>query len=370
MAKKKTHDEYVAELAIKNPNIVVLEQYINSQTPILHKCNLDGYVWKAAPHHISAGHGCPMCAGNVSYTVEQYIKMVEIINPNIEALGDYINAKTKILHRCKIDNYEWEAAPNHILEGHGCPECTKRMLSEIKRMTHEEYVKKVAICNPNIEVVGEYIDSKTPISHKCKIDDTEWMAKPANILYGKGCPTCAHNKLSDLLRKTHEEYVADVERINPDIEVIGQYIDSQTPIEHKCKQFGHVWMARPYNVLSNKGCPQCKQSKGEKAVARWLDEHGIQYIPQNRFPDCKDTKPLPFDFYLINYNNCVEFDGPQHFEPIDFAGKGEEWAKQQLKTTQYHDQIKNTYCSDNNIPLLRIPYFKNIEEELNNFLFI
>ena len=50
-----------------------------------------------------------------------------------------------------------------------------------------------------------------------------------------------------------------------------------------------------------------------------------------------------------------------------FQGEGAEYTEQQFKTIQYHDQIKNQYCADNGITLLRIPYFKNVEEELNNF---
>ena len=101
-----------------------------------------------------------------------------------------------------------------------------------------------------------------------------------------------------------------------------------------------------------------------------MDSHKIKYTPQKRFDDCKDIKPLPFDFYLSDYNTCIEYDGQQHFEPVDFSGKRENLAQQQFEKTQYHDKIKNKYCEDNNIRLLRIPYFKNIEEELNNFLFI
>ena len=57
---------------------------------------------------------------------------------------------------------------------------------------------------------------------------------------------------------------------------------------------------------------------------------------------------------------CIEYDGEQHFKPIDFSGKGEEWAFNKFSITQAHDNI-------NNIRLLRIPYFKNIESELETF---
>lgn len=105
-------------------------------------------------------------------------------------------------------------------------------------------------------------------------------------------------------------------------------------------------------------------------IRQLLRDYKVQYIPQYKFLDCKDQRPLPFDFYLPEYNTCIEYDGGQHFFPVNFSGEEAEYAEQQFKTIQYHDQIKNQYCADNGITLLRIPYFKNIEEELNNFLFI
>ena len=65
MAKRKTHEEYVQEMSIINPNIDVIEEYINSDTKILHKCKIDGYEWYAYPTHMVRGHGCPVCSNRV-----------------------------------------------------------------------------------------------------------------------------------------------------------------------------------------------------------------------------------------------------------------------------------------------------------------
>lgn len=97
----------------------------------------------------------------------------------------------------------------------------------------------------------------------------------------------------------------------------------------------------------------------------WLDSHGVKYMQQKAFDDCCDIKPLPFDFYLPEYNCCIEYDGEQHYRAVDYFG-GEDG----FKKTVAHDNIKNDYCKNNDIKLLRIPYYANVEEELNNFLFI
>ena len=65
---------------------------------------------------------------------------------------------------------------------------------------------------------------------------------------------------------------------------------------------------------------------------------------------------MPFDFYLPDYNICIEYDGELHYKSIDFYGGEEELMKQQNR-----DNIKTQYCKDNNITLIRIPYW-----DLNN----
>ena len=356
----KSHEQYVLDVKNVNPDIEVLEQYINSKTPILHKCLIHGVEWKVLPSSVLNGHGCPECArikriNSKLKTHEQYVKEVSVISPHIEVIENYIDSHTHILHHCKIHDYYWKSTPNNILNGCSCPVCGGSILK-----THDEYVRQVSLINPHIEVIGKYINSHTPILHKCTKDNYEWYSMPTHILNSKGCPKCAGT-----MKKTHEEYVIEVASINPDIEVIEKYINSKTSILHRCKIDGHQWYALPLNILKGRGCPQCVESNGERQIRHWLNLHSIQYISQMTFENCKDIKLLPFDFYLPTYNIAIEFDGRQHHEPVERFG-----GQKAFENTLKHDNIKNEYCKNNGISLLRIPYFKNVEEELNNFLFI
>ena len=101
-----------------------------------------------------------------------------------------------------------------------------------------------------------------------------------------------------------------------------------------------------------------------------MELNNIGFCPQKTFKECKYKDQLRFDFYIPKHNICIEYDGIQHFEPIDFAGKGEEWAKEQFKEQQIKDNIKTQYCLDNDIKLIRIPYweFDNIENILKQEL--
>ena len=360
MAKRKTHEEYVEEVSVVNPNIEVVGIYDGVHTKILHRCLIDGYEWLATPANILKGRGCPKCANHIKRSHEQYVKEASLINPNIEVLEKYINNMTPILHRCKIHNIEWKVAPVSILRGHGCRKCGGEILANIKKKNKEQYIEDLNKINSNIIILGEYINAHISTLHKCLIDGYEWYAKPNNVLSGTGCPKCGGT-----IKKLHDDYVSEISIINPDIEVIGQYIDSHTSILHKCLIDGHIWSATPTNILCGKGCPLCKESSGERRIRQWLEKYKITYEFQKYFDDCIDKKQLPFDFYLPDYNMCVEYQGGQHYFEVEHFG-----GKEKFELQQKHDNIKREYCKNNNIKLLEIPYWENVEETLNNFLFI
>ena len=363
--KKKTQEEYVNELRIKNPTVEVIGMYVDARTKIKHHCLIHDIYWDIAPTNALKGNGCSEChkeriGKRKQKTHEQYIEEVRGVNPNIIVVEKYVNAKTPILHKCAIHNVEWKPYPEVILRGGGCPECWKEKLHDIHCRTHEQYVIELALANPNVIVLGTYVDALTPILHKCLIDGYEWHTIPNSLLQGCGCPKCAGN-----LQLSAQEYVERLYNINPNIVPLEDYKTAKTKIWHKCLIDGYKWMVEPSSTLQGYGCPKCCESKGEKVVAQWLDKNNIQYISQKKFDDCKDKYSLPFDFYLPEFNCCVEYDGRQHFEAIDWFG-----GQESLEYTQRHDRIKTEYCQNNNIQLLRIAYFEDTEEKLNNFLFI
>lgn len=63
---------------------------------------------------------------------------------------------------------------------------------------------------------------------------------------------------------------------------------------------------------------------------------------------------------MSDYNTCIEYDGYTHF-----SANGGWNTEENLAKIQYSDRIKNNYCKEHNIKLIRIPYtdFKNLDEE-------
>lgn len=122
-------------------------------------------------------------------------------------------------------------------------------------------------------------------------------------------------------------------------------------------------------------CDNCsnKISSYEKKVQQYLDNNHIKYIYQYKINSCKDILPLPFDFYLIDYQKIIEVDGEGHYNITYFNHCNKQKAQKTFDITQKHDKIKNEYCKKYNIPLLRIPYWdikksNKYKQIISNFL--
>lgn len=355
MSKKKTHSEYVAEVQLITSNIEVVGQYINANTKIRHRCKMCENEWDVKPSCILRGQGCPECAKiqrarSNTKTNEQFIAEVAMINQNIEVVGKYTNADAKVEVKCKVCGHKWFTRAADVLMGHGCHKCSRTK-------THEQYVLELATVNSDVTVIDKYINSYTKIKHLCLKCGHEWVAKPNSILQGNHCPRCSTH------RKPHEQYITELSIANPTIEVIDEYVNANTNIMHRCAICGHEWMLRPSHALHGLGCPSCQETSGEQQIRQWLVANNVKYEYQKRFPDCKNQRMLPFDFYLPDYNYCIEYDGAQHFREVALWG-GQEYLLQR----QYNDQIKNDYCKKNNIHLIRIRYDEDIYDVLNNEL--
>jgi hypothetical protein len=107
-------------------------------------------------------------------------------------------------------------------------------------------------------------------------------------------------------------------------------------------------------------------------MENFLKSLHIDYKKEYTFNSCKDHKPLPFDFYLTKYDCLIEIDGEQHFEVIRFGGILEDKAQKNFENQKYRGKIKNDFCKNNNIPLLRIPYWEfqndNYKQIFLNFI--
>lgn len=176
--------------------------------------------------------------------------------------------------------------------------------------------------------------------------------------------TISKNNLIDLTGKTFGELFV-VKRVE---DYISPSANSGSSTRWLCKcSCGNTVIKYGHQLRNGaKSCGCLDMSGGEYLIKELLDSLNIIYKTEYTFSNCKDRLPLPFDFYLPYNNLCIEYDGIQHYKPVDYFG-----GMSHFITQQNHDKIKNQYCNDNGIQLLRIPYFykeKQIKESIINIL--
>lgn len=143
-----------------------------------------------------------------------------------------------------------------------------------------------------------------------------------------------------------------------------------------CEKHGEFELSWNSMYSSNCICTKCRSYKNENTIMNYLDLKSVNYKYQYKIKGCKHINSLPFDFAIFEDKEktklkcLIEYDGEGHYKPIDWAGKGDEWAKNQFDLQKRRDGIKSKYCKSNDIKLIRIPYFykNNIINILNEIL--
>lgn len=284
----------------------------------------------------------------------------------VEELGykfisyDYRKIKNRWRHfvtiECKnghVDEYYLE----NVLSGKSkCIECKgkkKTNLKDIKEKLGKKNLKLKRIISEG------KLSYHTEVEIECEQGHT-YQTTVAVINMGCGCPECYGNKKTDFEdAKKYVESQGD--------ELIDMYFeDGRCMVVIKCSQ-GHTYTT-PYTTKYKQGrrCGYCNMSSGEQIVYNTLLKYNIKCEYQYTYDDCKIRNCLPFDFYLPDYNILIEFDGEQHYRPVNWGSIGWDKALDNFILLKVRDTIKTIYAKSNNIKLIRISYLeiKNIENIL------
>lgn len=279
---------------------------------------------------------------------------------NIIALEKFNGILTKIKFRCNVCTREWITTPHSVTRLTGCPDCGKKRSDSAKRMTQDEFEERVLCVHHGvIEPVEKYINTGEKIKFRCKICCHEWRATPNNITQGKGCPKCADQISGDSRRLSLKDFEEKVKKIHGNtISVIGGFDGIYSKPRFRCNVCGNVWKAAANNVVhSRRGCPNCiSKSSGENEITKLLIKSGLKYEREVTFDDLKRDGKLRYDFAVYKKRGTlptlIEFDGIQHFEPVEYFGGITAFEK--LKES---DKMKNDYAKKNGMKLIRIPYY-------------
>ena len=286
---------------------------------------------------------------------EEFIKKASEIHNNYYDYSKvyYINSYTNVEILCpKHDSFF--KRPDYHLKGSICNTCRKESMS--LKDTFIDLANKIHDNKFDYSKMN-YINNRTKIEIICPIHKSIFQTPQNHLNYG--CSKCYGNFKIDMdtfLKRSnniHNNYY------NYDKVVIK---NTRSDIIINCPIHGDFEQNMRHH-MNGHGCYLCglNKSNGEKQIEDILIFYNIKYTKQKRFDDCKHIRKLIFDFYLPEYNFCIEYDGIQHFKPIGFFG-----GQKAFEETIIKDNIKTEYCRNNNIELIRIKYDDNILNQLKS----
>jgi hypothetical protein len=369
MCKKLTTESFINRSSKIHNNIYLYDDsvYINSRTKIKIKCNLHGYFYQNAKSHLN-GNGCPKCAIDRNRNRKPTLKLTtaSFIKKSISKHGNkydyssvnFINLSKKVNILCKKHGIFSQSPKNH-LNGQNCPDCSIESNTYTKEKFIERCISKHGHKYDYTKSV--YISMRINIKIVCK-EHGEFETTPFKHLNSDGCVKCSNDNQSYnteyFIKRSTKVHKGNYGYRN------SKYTGIFNEISVTCKKHGD-FITKPNMHFRGQGCPKCSISKGEVKIVNFLTEKNINFNTQQTFSGClsENSNKLKFDFYLPEKNICIEYDGEQHFKPIEYFGGVENFKKQKER-----DIIKNNYCLENNIKLIRISFnnYNHIESILNS----
>lgn len=151
-----------------------------------------------------------------------------------------------------------------------------------RKITEEEFLKLVGEKFPNIEILSPYVAQRVKILRKCNICGDVREVQPRSLIEGHGCVVCTARQRAKEKTKSHTQFVAEMQKVNPNIEFLSQYKNAGSKIRCKCLIDGFEWDGVSHTLLEGHGCPECYRKKANRRnEAEFLAEL------KERFPTVK-----------------------------------------------------------------------------------
>lgn len=219
-------------------------------------------------------------------------------------------------------------------------------------MTLEQFQQRLIEAHPKEKLRAIYYKNRTTDAKvKCLDCGIQYIKKGQYFLDKRKVSICKE------CFPTHPNKMKDFFDLPKGYSYIENYKGMHNKILVKHEECGFIWKVQPSNLKKGSGCPKCskKISHGERKIINWLKENNIDFIFQ--YPLKIKNYNLVIDFYLPQYDLYIEYNGEQHYKPIEFFG-GEKRFQQQLEW----DKAKKDFLQQK---LLIIPYtFYNVIEEI------
>lgn len=258
---------------------------------------------------------------------------------------DFNGASKPIKYKClKCGRIIEKNRANHLYENKSlCQHCYSTKNSKIR-----DWIENFFKNNKNFKLIEWDNNTGSKMKILCNSCNKIFYKSPCNIYEKKEstiCPICGENG-APITKETFIERMKNNNLIGYEI-IYYKSLKQKVVIKHEC---GYTFSMNGYNFLKSKGCPNCfkTKSKGEIKIEQFLTQNNINFKEQYRI---KDNPKLSYDFFLPDYNILIEYQGEQHYFPIEWFG-GEKQFERQL----FNDEEKEKIAENNNLKLIKISY--------------
>lgn len=370
MAKKKSYLE-IKETVESQGSKLISDKYINSTSKLKMVCSCGEHFEKTYKvMNKSKFFICNNCINKVlnenkKIPFNEIVKRLEDKHMKIIVDEDgYKGIGFKYDFICEYGHNTSSFLGDVLDREIGCKECSNIEKGKRQRRDYNQIVELYESNNYKvITTKEEYNNQDKPNIIECSCNNGHvFNSIISNFINGARCMECYNENRSKWAIIPYEDRIKEFEKEGYKILTPKeQYIDSQHKIKVECNE-GHIYSTTVHSFMNGYRCTMCNiKSKGERKIKQVLDKYNECYEREYRFEDCRGKKTYPFDYKIVNKNIVIEYDGIQHYIYGCFN-----MDLLDLMNRKYIDNKKTQYCKNNNIQLIRIPYwdFDNIEDIL------
>lgn len=321
-------------------------KYAAKWSPLEITCPHHGAFRIGPVTHIVSGTGCKSCPRHLPKpkaikTVEQFVHKARLIFGDAYDYSKVVSLKEfKIKIICPTHGEFEQEAHSHV-QGHGCHTCGETIRGLKKRSDQDAYLEKFRATHGDRYDYSKvvYDGNKKNVIIGCP-DHGDFYQSPDAHARGQGCPECGAQSSIATRTKTTAEFIdksMDVHGDKYDYSLV-EYKGNDKRVVIICKTHGKFEQV-PYSHHAGKGCPRCRTSKGELYIRDALTKLRLEFEEQKYLPGTRRR----FDFYVPKFDLYIEFQGEQHFRPVEYFGGLDAFIKRVTS-----DLAKMRWCLENN----------------------
>lgn len=355
-------------------------------TSILKVIDDDGYKYITSAFYLSQGSKpCKFSPSN-PFTIENIKLYLKKNGDTISLISkNYVDMDTHLIFKCSNCNENFKSTLSSIVTNNIkiCKKCAYKIQGENNRLELNEI--KERLFKIGLYILNEEDFTYKNVSQKLSLIDKEGFKYYMSMLQVKNKKCIKNNSTERVGRFEPSNPYSLLNIVNyiklnelPCELLSNEYLNCKSRLKFRCLECNNVFETSLATFISmgKYRCDRCThaQSNINWKTEEYLKDNKVEYIREYRINECKDIMPLPFDFAIINKNNdlkyLIEVDGEQHYKMTNMGKTDmtEEDMKLAFEKRIYHDNIKNEYCKNKNIKLIRLPYWYFRNDKYINIL--